>query len=118
MDARGGQNPRRAVRRIVGRKIGVDATKKRGSPCMENCPSGIVSARATEKGSAERERESDRERGPRERERERGEEGRAKLRTGPVRGRWSGGGSRTASGIAGVTSNEHDKQTDVHSLKA
>lgn len=70
MDARGGQNPRRAVRRIVGRKIGVDATKKRGSPCMENCPSGIVSARATEKGSAERERESDRERGPRERERE------------------------------------------------
>lgn len=71
VDARGGQNPRRAVRRIVGRKIGVDATKKRGSPCMENCPSGIVSARATEKGSAERERESDRERGPRERERER-----------------------------------------------
>lgn len=40
-----------AVRRIVGRKIGVDATKKRGSPCMENCPSGIVSAQRTKKGS-------------------------------------------------------------------
>lgn len=91
MDARGGQNPRRAVRRIVGRKIGVDATKKRGSPCMENCPSGIVSARATEKGSAERERESDRERGPRERER--GEEGRAKLRRGRCEGDGAGAGA-------------------------
>lgn len=55
-----------AVRRIVGRKIGVDAAKKRGSPCMENCPSGIVSAQRTKKGSAEfrgeEPRGSDRER--------------------------------------------------------
>lgn len=66
------------------------------------------------RGEGARERSGERTEG----ERERGEEGRAKLRTGPVRGRRSGGGSRTASGIAGVTSNEHDKQTDVHSLKA
>lgn len=106
-----------AVRRIVGRKIGVDATKKRGSPCMENCPSGIVSAQRTKKGSVVPRRGPERaiERGT---ERPMDKEGRAKLRTGPVRGRWSGGGSRIASGIAGVTSNEHDKQTDVHSLKA
>lgn len=104
-----------AVRRIVGRKIGVDATKKRGSPCMENCPSGIVSAQRTKKGSAVPRRGTERERsreGPRQRGASETENGAG------AREMESGGGSRTASGIAGVTSNEHDKQTDVHSLKA